>query len=119
MPIGTARMGAEQLLLLHVRGHDEPLKVTLTTTVVFGRRNADTGELPDIGLDEFDAREHGISRRHTKLSYDAGIIQVMDLGSRNGTFLNGQKLIAHQNRILRDGDELRLGTLVIRVIFVK
>ena len=37
----------------------------------------------------------------------------------NGTFLNGQRLVPNQPRILRDGDEIRLGHLVLYVRFVK
>jgi pSer/pThr/pTyr-binding forkhead associated (FHA) protein len=43
----------------------------------------------------------------------------MDNGSSNGTFLNEQKLIANQPRVLRDGDDLRLGFLVLTVHFIE
>ena len=42
----------------------------------------------------------------------------MDLGSANATYLNGQKLIPFQARILRDGDELKLGNCGVRVGFM-
>lgn len=41
----------------------------------------------------------------------------MDLGSANATYLNGQKLVANQSRILRDGDELRLAKMIVRINF--
>jgi pSer/pThr/pTyr-binding forkhead associated (FHA) protein len=119
MPIGTARMGSEKELLLRIRDHDEPVKVYLKGSLILGRRDSSTGEIAGVGLDEFNARELGVSRQHTELTYENGIVQVKDLGSKNATFLNGQKLIAHQSRILRDGDELRLGRLVIHVYFPK
>jgi len=40
---------------------------------------------------------------------------VVDLDSTNGTFLNGMRIMPHQPRILRDGDEIRLGLLKIIV----
>jgi predicted component of type VI protein secretion system len=43
---------------------------------------------------------------------------VTDLGSANSTFLNGQRLMPHEPRVLRDNDEVRLGRLVFRVNFV-
>ena len=46
------------------------------------------------------------SRRHVRLSQDAGIWIVEDLGSRNGTLVNGQRV---QRQGLRDGDLLRVG----------
>jgi pSer/pThr/pTyr-binding forkhead associated (FHA) protein len=42
---------------------------------------------------------------------------LIDLGSTNGSFINDQRLVAHQPRILRDGDILRLGSLVVQVNF--
>ena len=40
-------------------------------------------------------------------------------GSANSTYLNGQRLLPSEPRILRDNDELRLGRLVIRVTFAR
>ena len=42
---------------------------------------------------------------------------VSDLGSANGSFINGQRLLAKEIRVLRHGDELRLGKLVMTVSF--
>jgi pSer/pThr/pTyr-binding forkhead associated (FHA) protein len=46
------------------------------------------------------------SRRHVRLSEDAGAWIAEDLGSRNGTLLNGQRV---QRQGVRDGDVLRVG----------
>ena len=64
----------------------------------------------------FDGEDVGTVRDNAS-PVDVDALKVIDLGSANATFINGQKLIAHQARILRDGDELRLGHLVIRVHF--
>jgi pSer/pThr/pTyr-binding forkhead associated (FHA) protein len=114
---GTARLGTERILLLHIRGRNEPLSVNLRDRLVIGRYDTETDEAPDIDLDECGAQEFGVSRRHALLLVEDEAVKVMDLGSANSTYMNGQKLIAHQARILRDGDELRLGKLVIRVNF--
>ncbi|RMG88346.1 MAG: FHA domain-containing protein, partial [Chloroflexi bacterium] len=46
-----------------------------------------------------------------------GSLHIKDLGAKNGTFLNGQKLVPEQPRVLRDGDEIRLGRLILEVHF--
>lgn len=52
-----------------------------------------------------------VSRRHARIS-TSGIQPVLeDLGSRNGTFVNGQRLSAPCP--LRDGDQIRLGSEVL------
>ncbi len=72
---------------------------------------------PDILLDEFNALEQGVSRHHAVIYLEDNVLKVMDLDSVNGTYLNGLRLIPHQCRILRDGDELRLGNLRLRASF--
>jgi hypothetical protein len=114
---GTARLGDEQILQLYVRGYDQPLVVPLAEVIILGRYDAATGETPDVDLNNYGAEEEGVSRRHAAIIAEEDALKVIDMGSANATFINGQKLIAHQARILRDGDELRLGHLVIHVHF--
>src|SRR5271168_2600275 len=47
------------------------------------------------------------SRHHAQLSSDAGSVFVEDLGSTNGTFVNGQRLDASVRRKLVAGDRVR------------
>jgi hypothetical protein len=49
-----------------------------------------------------------VSRLHAVLENFGQAWSVRDLGSRNGTYVNGEKIVAE--RILRSGDELRLGS---------
>ena len=52
-----------------------------------------------------------VSRRHVRLVYQQGNYILEDLGSRNGTFVNGQPLQGPQ--VLTDGAEIRLGSQII------
>lgn len=57
----------------------------------------------------------GVSRRHASIRLDGGRATITDLGSKNGTFLRGQRL--SRPVVLEDGDEVRLGlraTVVFR-----
>lgn len=56
--------------------------------------------------------EATISRAHALLAYKGDHLFVQDLGSTNGTLLNG---VREQHATLSDGDELRMGRLVLRV----
>jgi DNA-binding winged helix-turn-helix (wHTH) protein len=49
-----------------------------------------------------------VSRRHAIVTVRAGVATITDLGSRNGTFVNGERLAG--TRELRHGDEMLLGT---------
>ena len=52
----------------------------------------------------------GVSRCHARILVTGGEAVLEDLGSKNGTDLNGQRLVA--GCALCDGDRLRLGTMV-------
>jgi len=51
-----------------------------------------------------------VSRRHARLRLEAGVYMLEDLGSTNGTFVNGQRLTSPQR--LRNGDTIMLGEAV-------
>lgn len=54
----------------------------------------------------------GASRRHASLQPVAGGVQVTDLGSTNGTFVNGQRI---QSAMARTGDLIKMGSTTFRV----
>lgn len=85
--------------------------------LVIGRKNPDTGEAPEVDLSSYEAMDKGVSRRHAAIIRKDGSLHIVDMGSANGTFLNGQRLVANQPRVLRDGDDVRLGHLVLRITF--
>jgi len=54
-----------------------------------------------------------VSRRHCQLFEKGGQFLVKDLGSSNGTFVNGKKIQGQQ--VLEPGDELMVGQVTLRV----
>jgi DNA-binding winged helix-turn-helix (wHTH) protein len=56
-----------------------------------------------------DAR--GISRHHARIRLDGQVATIEDLGSKNGTYVAGQPVTAPMR--LADGDEIRLGSVVL------
>ena len=54
-----------------------------------------------------------VSRRHAALQIIAGELSIEDLGSTNGTFVNGEQIM--ERRTLRGGDEVRIGSTVWRL----
>lgn len=54
--------------------------------------------------------DHKASRRHAKLLVEAGVVEIEDLGSSNGTLLNGKPVT---RRLLRAGDEVQIGMTVL------
>ena len=55
--------------------------------------------------------ESGVSRQHAALEcIGDGTVQIVDLGSRNGTFVNGERV---SRRTLQDGDKIQIGDTTI------
>jgi len=52
----------------------------------------------------------GVSRRHACIVVASGLATLEDLGSKNGTFVNGTR-VTDTAVALRDGDELRIGSV--------
>jgi pSer/pThr/pTyr-binding forkhead associated (FHA) protein len=80
--------------------------------VEFGNERRFEGTAPlVIGRDrsvELVLGDQEVSRRHARLETQNGTVFVRDLGSSNGTFLNGRRL-THAIE-LREGDEVDVGT---------
>jgi pSer/pThr/pTyr-binding forkhead associated (FHA) protein len=60
-------------------------------------------------------RASDVSKLHCQILIDTDTVAVEDLGSANGTFVNGKRI---KKSRLHDGDELRIAdhTLVVRVL---
>ena len=115
---GSSHLGTVQHILLQAEGDDQPFTLPLSKErFVIGRFDKESGTAPDVDLSRFDAHKKGVSRRHAELVIDEDMLKVVDLNSSNATYVNGQKLVAYQSRILQDGDELRLGHLILSIHF--
>ena len=114
---GTAHFRANASLVVRVREHPEALVFHLQNELVIGRSDPQLGVTPDLDLMPYGAVEQGVSRQHAKIQRVDDALTLIDLESTNGTYLNGQRLLPNQPRMLRDGDEVRLGRLVMHVFF--
>ncbi|GAA5103555.1 BTAD domain-containing putative transcriptional regulator [Nocardia iowensis] len=68
------------------------------------------GRLPDNDLVLDDAR---VSRHHARLVVREAGVLLVDLGSANGTYVNGTQIVA--GTLLSDGDTIRIGSTAMRV----
>ena len=68
--------------------------------IVVGRNPAQAG----VVLDHPEA-----SREHFRVTASHGTLSIEDLGSTNGTFVNGTEVTAGRSRVLSNGDEIGVG----------
>jgi pSer/pThr/pTyr-binding forkhead associated (FHA) protein len=117
------------------------MSATVTLTITKGRLQGEAfvfrdatqcmvGRAADCGLAlPNDAAHWDVSRHHCRFEIDPPTIRVRDLGSRNGTYLNGQK-IGQRDKLLpveaaapvdfpdydlKENDEIRVGNTIFRV----
>jgi hypothetical protein len=114
---GTARFGQDASIILHIRDVTDPIVLRPSEQLILGRSDINSTQKPDLDLTPYGALDKGVSRLHAAIHRTEDTLTVVDLGSSNGTHLNGQRLTPDQPRVLRDGDELRLGKLVAHIYF--
>lgn len=103
-------------LLLHLYHHNAYIRLENDRDYSLGRISEGQKVLPDIDLAAYDAYKNGVSRVHASIMIEPRRISVLDLGSSNGTILNGRRLTPQVPYALSDGDILVLGKLESRVL---
>jgi pSer/pThr/pTyr-binding forkhead associated (FHA) protein len=94
-------------------------KIDLTGKEVYtlGRLSDGQSILPDIDLTPFHAYEKGVSRLHAAIKTSFGEIAIIDLGSVNGTRINGVKILPTKVYPLQNQDFLDLGKMKLKILF--
>lgn len=81
-----------------------------------GRRDPSQNHYPELDLADYD-RGHA-SRRHAVVERRGDQYVLTDVGSVNGTNLNGNRLAAHRPHALRANDRVRIGDVELRFEWV-
>ncbi len=105
--------GEEVHLRLEIQGWADPLAITFKIEAVIGRKDPMLGFTPEIDLTSYGGYQMGISRKHAVIRRKGDQLELVDLGSRNGTFLNGKKLDSGESALLTHHDEIRLGKIIM------
>ena len=94
------------------------LKPNYGRSIIMGRSDPIREHTPELDLTQFGGYARGISRSHASIVLINGRLQLMDMNSSNGTFVNEERIPARKPIELRNGDRIRLGGLEMRVNFV-
>jgi pSer/pThr/pTyr-binding forkhead associated (FHA) protein len=116
-PLGPVSVDDDQSIIIEIDGMQLPLPIA--PSLVLGRLSSSpdpSDQTPHVDLSAFSAAQKGVSRQHARISRKYGLIYIADLGSTNGTLLNSLLLTPHSDRVIRSGDEVRLGDLTLRII---
>jgi uncharacterized ubiquitin-like protein YukD len=100
--------------LVSEAGRRYPLAVG---TTVIGRSDPKSGIFVQVDLSSQAGDPKAISRRHAQIEGQGGAFHLADLGSTNGTKLNGERLPPQQKRPLKNGDVIEFGRNAARLTF--
>jgi signal transduction histidine kinase len=102
-PAAWARAGSARIVpsLFVIRGNDQGARFELDTDVLTVGRDSTNG----IQLHDTE-----VSRRHAELRREDRSLVIADLGSSNGTFVNGRRV---ETQSLASGDQLQLGSTLL------
>jgi hypothetical protein len=81
--------------------------------ILLGRASDAEDYRPDFDMTFYDEGDY-VSRRHARITKGRTGYHITDLGSSNGTTVNGQPLDAQRARLLRNGDRIKVGLVVIQ-----
>jgi hypothetical protein len=84
--------------------------------VTLGRVSEGQPVVPDIDLTPYKAYEAGVSRMHASVRMVEDQVLITDLGSANGTRVNGMQITPHIPYPIKHGDILTLGKFKIQIL---
>ena len=101
---GLERVPTGSAVLVVRRGPNAGYRFRLDQPVTAAGRHLDS----NVVLDDIT-----VSRRHAEIRCERGEFRVFDVGSLNGTYVNGEPI---HSAVLTNGDEIRLGKF--RLVFL-
>jgi pSer/pThr/pTyr-binding forkhead associated (FHA) protein len=109
----------DAVVSLHMVDTGQIVNLTGQTEFTLGRTSEGQPILPDVDLSAYEAYSKGVSRLHAALKIHNQRVVITDLGSSNGTRVNGQKIVPHVDYPLSHGDMIALGKFAIQILIRK
>ncbi|MCC7117742.1 MAG: FHA domain-containing protein [Anaerolineales bacterium] len=92
------------------------LPLSVKNEFTLGRISEGQPIMPDIDLSPYQAYAGGVSRLHAIIKRDGKRILFMDLGSANGSYINGKRVQPNDEQYVNHGDIIALGKLKIQIL---
>jgi len=102
---------------IYVAGELEPYYVYIYKELIIGRSREATLEAI-LDLSDLNAANMGVSRRHAMIRRTASGFEVVDLSSRNGTWLNAERLVPKKPYPLPSGSQLLIGNMRLLILYL-
>ena len=103
-------------ITLHLMDTGQVIPLSDRSEFTLGRISEGQPIMPDIDLSPYQGYANGVSRLHAVIKQASHHILVMDLGSVNGTYVNGKRLNPNVEQVVNNGDVISLGKLKMQVL---
>ena len=101
---------------IYIAGGTKPYYVSIYKELIIGRE-ADATLESVLDLSDLDTFAMGVSRRHAKIRRVGPGFEVIDLASRNGTWLNAERLSPNKAYPVASGSQLRVGQMRLLIVY--
>ena len=98
-------------LIMQIGNDQRIFQTEISDQIIVGRSDPEQNFRAELDLTPFNGRGAGVSRRHLTIYLAHSVLYVRDLGSANGTLLNGVTLEAQRLYHLNEGDKITVGKL--------
>lgn len=112
---GEDREKAPRVVRVRILHSQREVLLPALPELLLGRLDPVHGIFPHLDLGAEQGLEMGVSRRHARIIQREGRAYIEDVGSANGTFLNGQRLTPYLPYPLPAEAEVQLGRLRLHV----
>ncbi|MFC1975430.1 FHA domain-containing protein [Chloroflexota bacterium] len=100
---------------LKIGDRHREIEISLDKIINIGRVDPTTTIFPEVDLTDEGPPAKSVSRRHARILKQENMVKLEDMGSVNGTFINGTRLDPYMPEAISDGDLLQLGKLSIKI----
>jgi hypothetical protein len=107
------------VIALYINDRAMPILHEFQGELVLGRYTPSPDSAQRFDLSLYEAFDAGVSRLHASLRrQETGEVELIDLGSTDGTWLNGERLAPYLAAQVNSGDYLRLSRLWLTLYFL-
>jgi hypothetical protein len=117
VPTGNKRiptLGVNSIAL-YIDYDPDPLILEISNQAILGRYTPNSASQPRIDLTQYGAQERGVSRLHAIIKRTPVGFVLQDLGSSNGTWLNGVRLEPYIPVPLKSADHFQLSQIDVEI----
>ncbi len=112
-----SRIYGPNVVIMYFENISDPLVLHIARQAVLGRQAKEEMDQPRIDLTPYGVHSNTVSRLHAVIRRTEEGLFVEDLGSSNGTYINGKALTPFLPAKLQTGDVLLLGQFSLEIFF--